>query len=350
MQNQNPLPTPSQDDEIDLFELAAALWNRKWVILIITSIVIALAAVYLMITPKVYEAKVIISETQGANVTQLNVGKAQLGQYAQSVTSPSAFALFQKKLHSRSVAMVYFKEHIEPVYRMNGSVASVNSLLDNNFLKSILVVQPTNKSIYLTVTHQYTDPVLAAEWLNGYLRYVALKTKEELVDSAQSNKALAINEYEKEITSLRTIYSRRLQDKITGLEESFSIAKKLNIQKPADSNLTEKVRSSELDESLLYMRGYEVLRAEIDSLEARKSPDPFIKEIRFIQEKISYLNSVEYDIATLNVVNVDGWAAEPERSIKPKKTLVLILAGLFGGMLGVFVSLILWVISKRKAD
>lgn len=348
MKNQNSLPIQTQEDEIDLFELVASLWYRKWVIVGVTSIVIVLAIVYLVITPNVYEAKVIISETQPVNVTQLNVGEEQLGQYSQSVTSSSAFTLFQKNLQSRSLAMVYFKDHVEPVYRRNGSNASANGLLDNIFLKSISITNPGKKSIYLSVAHRYRDPALAAEWLNGYLRYIEQKTKEELIESAEHNKTLAVKEYEKEIKSLRTVYSHRLQDKIILLEEAYNIAKKLNLQSPVVSNLSEKVLSSSLDESLLYMRGYEVLGAEIDSLKSRELLDPFVSDIRPIQEKISYLDSVEYKLSELDVVNVDAWASEPERSIKPKKALVLVLAGLLGGMLGIFVSLILWVISKRK--
>ncbi len=349
MQNQSVLPIQTQEDEIDLFELAAALWQRKWVVVGVTTLTIALAVAYLLITPKVYEAKVIISETQSVNVTQLNVGEEQLGQYSQSVTSLSVFTLFQKNLQSRSLVMAYFKEHVEPVYRSKGSDASANNLLDNAFLKSISVTKPGKNSVYLSVAHQYTDTALAAQWLNGYLGYIEQKTKEELVTSANHNKALAVKEYEKEITSLRTVYSQRLQDKIILLEEAYKIAKKLNIKKPAMSGLADKMPSNSLDESLLYMRGYEVLRAEIDSLKSRELLDPFIEKIRPIQEKISYLDSVEYELTELEVINVDAWADEPEQSIKPKKALVLILAGLLGGMLGVFVSLIMWAVSKRKA-
>lgn len=338
MENQNSLPIQTQEDEIDLFELVAALWQRKWVVVGVTFIAISLAVAYLFITPKVYEAKVFISETQAVNVAQLNVGKAQLGPYSQSVSPESAYALFQKNLQSRSLALAYFKENVESFYRDNGSTLSTNNLLDNNFLKSITVVKPSKNSIYQTVKYQYTDPVLSAEWLNDYLRFVEQKTKEELVSSAQHNRLQAVNEYEKEIISLRTIYSRRLEDKIIRLSEASKIAKKLNIQKPLVSNVTVKVPSSGLDESLLYMRGYEVLNAEINTLKSRESVDSFIEKIRPIQENISYLDSIEYDIATLGVINVDAWAYEPERSIKPKKALVLFIACLFGGVAGVLIA------------
>lgn len=349
MQNQNSLPVGSQEDEIDLLELATVLWARKWLIVGITSIVILLAIVYLVITPKVYEAKVLISEAQAVNLAQLNVGKDQLGNYAQAVSPESAFQLFQNKLQSRSLAMTFLEKNVEPTYLKMGWVGSSNKLLNDVFLGAIKIVEPSKSGVYLTVTYQYTDPSLTTEWLNGYLRLVEQKTKQELINSALYNKNQAINEYEKEIASLRSVFSQRVKDTIVKLKEASTIAKKLNIQKPASSNLAEKVRSSQLDESLLYMRGYEVLDAEIESLEARELVDPFIAQIRPIQEKISYLNSFEFDESSLSVINVDAWATLPEDSVKPKKALVLVLAGSLGGMFGVFVVLILWMAGKRKA-
>lgn len=336
-----------QDDEIDLFELAAALWRKKWLIIIITLAVIALAVMYLVTTPKIYEAKVLISETQAVNIAQLNVGNAQLGSYAQSISPESAYALFNKKLQSKELALEYFLDNIEPAYLENGDKNATSRSLYEGFVKSISIVG-TVDDIYLTVKYQYTDPDLVARWLNGYLRFVEHKTKQELIDSALHNKAQAINEYQKEITSLRTVYSRRLQDKIVQLEEAYRIAKKLNFQKPVASNITDKIVSNVLDESLLYMRGAEVLHAEIEALKAREILDPFIEKIRPIQEKISYLESVEYDFDKLQVLAVDAWATPPEHSIKPRKLLILIFAGLMGGILGVIVALIILANTKRK--
>lgn len=348
MQNKETLPQQYQDEEIDLFELASVLWDRKWLIIGITLVVIALATTYLVVTPKVYEVKVVVSETQATNLAQLNVGGQQLGGYAQDVSSDFAFALFQKKLDSRSLVMEYFKSNVEPVYRANGASQSANTLLDSVFLKLISVVKPSSQNAYLTVSMQYTDPRLAAEWLNGYLGLIEQKAKEELVESAKKFIALALDEHEQQITALRATYARSLQDKIIRLDEAYKIAKSLDIKRPMASAINGKERSSNLDESLLYIRGADVLGANIESLKSRKKIDPFISDIRPIQESINYLNSISYDVDALEVVNFDEWAYEPERSVKPKKMLVLVLAGLLGGMLGVFVALIQGMLSKRR--
>lgn len=349
MQKLESLSSSSQSDEIDLFELCSVLWSRKLIVIIAALVTIALAVAYLWHTSKVYEAKVYISEAQPADVALLNVGKEQLGQYAESVTSKSVYYLFQKNMGSRALAMLYFKSDVEPVYRDLGVEGTASQLLNNGFLNGIRVVKPGKASEYLTVSYEYVDPKMTFQWLNGYVQFVIMKTEEELVNAAKHSKVLAIDSYKKKMNSLRAIYTQGLQDQIIRLEEALGIAKKLGFKKSAGSNISEKVQSRELDESLMYMRGTEVLQAEIEALKGRSQVDPFISGIRPLQEKINYLESVTYGDALINIVAVDGWAEQPEHSIRPKKSLVLVLAGLLGGMLGVFIALIQWAVSNRKA-
>ncbi|MFD2229725.1 Wzz/FepE/Etk N-terminal domain-containing protein [Alkalimarinus sediminis] len=348
MRDQNNNTQSYQDDEIDLLELISVLWRRKWLIVAITFMAIAIAAAYLLLAPRIYEAKVSISEAQSVDVAQLNAGKEQLGAYAQSVSPESVYALFQKKLKSRSLAMAYFKEHVEPVYREQGFTQSDNFLLDKKFLSAISSSSSNKAGASLVVSHQHNEPALAAEWLNTYLRFIEQQTKNNLIESAVHNKTLAIKEYQQEIVSLRTTYRRSLQDKIVRLEEAFTIAKKLEIKKPQSNAVRQADTESEFDEGVLYLRGYEALGAEIAALKSREVADAFIEKIRPIQEKISYLESIVYDVGLLEVISVDAWAYEPEKSIKPKRGLVLVLAGLLGGMTGLFVSLILSSIAKRR--
>lgn len=334
-----------QGDEIDLFQLVIALWKRKWTIVGITAMVVVLAAVYLVFAPKIYEAQVMIGEVKAADIAQLNVGKEQLGTYAQPVTSESAIVLFRAKLQSKSVASAYFKENIESVFREKGSLLPVNKLSESTFLTSLKLTTQDKSSTYFTVKYQYTDPVLATEWLNGYLRFVEQQTKKELVSSALHNKSQAVKEYESQMASLRVTYSRKLLDRVIMLEEAYRIAKKINVSMPV---FTDSVGSSSLYESLLYMRGFEALNAEIEALKSRKLIDPFVPEIRPIQENVNYLDSVEYDTSTLNIISVDAWATHPARSVEPKKVLVLGLAAAIGGLLSLLVILVLWLFSKKN--
>ena len=71
MQNNNDNP----QDEIDLYELCAAIWQRKWVVCGVTVLFIMVAVFYVALTPKTYQAAVLLSPVQSADVALLNMGK-----------------------------------------------------------------------------------------------------------------------------------------------------------------------------------------------------------------------------------------------------------------------------------
>lgn len=59
-------------DEIDLFELAADLWEQKWLILLITGICTALAAGYALLATPVYQASARFLPPLSMNIAPLN--------------------------------------------------------------------------------------------------------------------------------------------------------------------------------------------------------------------------------------------------------------------------------------
>lgn len=97
----------------------------------------------------------------------------------------------------------------------------------------------------------------------------------------------------------------------------------------------------------LYYLGYRLLEAERKALDERRSNDPFINGLRDLQEKVSLLTSYNISIEDFATVRLDQAASVGEK-IKPKKSLILAVAGVLGLMLGVFVALIKIAVAKRK--
>jgi len=101
----------------------------------------------------------------------------------------------------------------------------------------------------------------------------------------------------------------------------------------------------------LYLTGYLALEKEIEVIEARKSPEPFIPQLEFIEDlKLQLLQDQ-------TLIRADELLAitpiRPERFVaahydlasmvyksKTKSLLVRVLAVVLGGMLGIFVLLI----------
>lgn len=99
-----------------------------------------------------------------------------------------------------------------------------------------------------------------------------------------------------------------------------------------------------------YMRGSKAIDAELSVLKNRQKDDPFIAGLRDIQEQVEYLKSIKIDPELVKVVRVDQSAQVPTSPIKPNKKLIVAVALVLGGMLGVFIALIRSAIKKRRAQ
>ena len=192
-----------------------------------------------------------------------------------------------------------------------------------------------------------------------------------------------------ELDALREELKVRRQNRIMQLDEAISIAKSLGIKKPATpSSLANETRTSgsvirtevNSQQNPLYFMGTDALNAERDALlaresddftsgriveintalkllehnrqievlQARENEDLFLTELAENRKEISRLKGLEVNMDSLNLVRIDQSAIEPISPIKPKKSLIVAVGFVLGGMLGVFAALIRSMIRKRK--
>ena len=185
-----------------------------------------------------------------------------------------------------------------------------------------------------------------------------------------------------ELNALRQQLKTRRDNRINQLNEAIRIATSLGITKPttpsslgaaqvtgSGSVIRTEVNNQQIP---LYFMGSEALEAERKALSARRSDDftePRIAEIArelkllehnrkievlsgrenedlFLEnlagwrEEASRLRALHFDTEALKLVAIDQAAVEPTRPIKPKKAMIVALALVLGGMLGLFIALV----------
>ena len=185
-----------------------------------------------------------------------------------------------------------------------------------------------------------------------------------------------------ELGALRTQLKTRRENRIAQLGEAIRIADALGIRKPTTpSALGQEQRSTQGNtvrtevnnqQIPLYFMGTDALEAERKTLQQRKSDDfteprigEILKELQLLEnnrqievlklrenedlfltdlaklrEEESRLRNLKVDFDSLRLVTIDQRAIEPSKPIKPKKTLILALGLVLGGMLGVFIALV----------
>lgn len=185
-----------------------------------------------------------------------------------------------------------------------------------------------------------------------------------------------------ELAALRQQLKTRRDNRINQLNEAMRIANSLGITKPSTpsslgaaeitgqgSVIRTEVNNQQIP---LYFMGSDALEAErkallarrsddftepriaqiarelkllehnrqIETLNSRENEDLFLEGLAGWREEAARLRALHLDTDALKLVTVDQNAVEPTRPIKPKKALIVALALVLGGMLGLFIALV----------
>ena len=372
MEQKSTVALSQQDinDEIDLFELWEGLVQEKLTILISFLTVVAVAVVYAFAVTPVYKATTYLLPPKLEEVIPMNVLAEAVSDDSPSTvntvntlnSAESVFALYQSNLKSRQTLKAIFEAYglaqiYEPEIEQLSGLERVKaeSKAFNQFMHDFSVAQEDKKILNLGLSAQLALPltdVQVAEILNAIVQKAEQRTIYYITQQLQSEKRAREQLIEQKIASARQVEQSRRLDRIAQLDEAIKITKALNLSKPVSSGPTLNINNlnkTGQDEGIaLYLLGSDLLEAERNVLAQRKNDDAFIANLRGWQESLQLLKSLKIEPEKFGVMQVDQAALFAEK-VKPKKGLILAVAGVLGLMLGVFVALIRRAIKNRKA-
>ena len=339
-----------RDDEIDLVELLHGLWTQKWLIVLVTLMVTAGAASYAFLSKPVYESRVAVLPPSLSEVAGFNQGRDE-SDGLKPFSVSDVYAVFARNLRAEETRRQFFREVYLPSLDQDQRAGSQDRLY-KEFASELRVSVP-NKSqpeLYSVVVERH-DPVQAANWAKRYIDLAARESLDEMLKNAQRELAVRARNIERQIESRRETAKTRREDRIIQLQEALKVAEAIGLDNPPV--ITGRVAndgelSAFMDGSLMYMRGSKALRAEMQVLEARESDDPFIPELRDLEEKHELYAGVKLDPERVAVFRQDGEVEQSDAPIKPQKALILVLGAVLGGMLGLVIALIRLMYKKRS--
>ncbi len=189
------------------------------------------------------------------------------------------------------------------------------------------------------------EPESLNVWLTGFIDFVDGYTIKNVTDAILAKQHRRQVQLQNQIEGLRNIAKSRRRDRITRLEESAAIAEQLGLsgdleylypysQKRAKANLVIVIGK----ESPKYLRGSRALLAEARTLKKRKSDDPFIEDLRSLQEKLFFLEKLQIvPRSEVHALRIDQRAMTIEDPIKPNRILIIALGFLVSLFFGFFV-------------
>ncbi|MCV9919504.1 Wzz/FepE/Etk N-terminal domain-containing protein [Pseudomonas sp. BT-42-2] len=337
------------DDEIDLFELVEGLWKQKVLIILTTVIVTAAAVAYALLATPIYEAKVFVQPPSQNDVAQLNYGRG--GDSGLSMLGvKDVYEIYLRHLQSESLRREFFRSIYLPSLpedERKGSQDVLYGRFENVLAVSVAAKDTPSRFV---VRANGPDPQQAAEWVVRYVEMAGQRGVREVIKDVKADATIKANNLEQRISAARESARKQREDQIAQLTEALRVAKSIGLEKPPiiSNNLSREV-SAGMDGALTYMRGSKAIEAEINNLRTRGSDDPFVHNLRQQEEAAAFYRGLDIGQGVVQVFRQDGAIELPDKPIKPRRLIIVLLGSLAGGVLGVGLALILHLRSKVKA-
>lgn len=346
------------DDEIDLRELFAALWQGKFTIIACT-VVFALAAVaHALMAQEWWSSK---AEVTIPNVTNVAAFQQQVNQYQPIFKSMSETEnkevvqnkqltdladrerIFQRfiSLFNATQTKLAFFNHNEEFQRIKASFDAEDATMEENDLAGRRFYQNWLERFNIERDKQTETVVLSAQSITPNSSYTLLTAYIEFVNqklNAQLNQDLAAvvrietQSLQQQKKSLNAQAQTALKQETERTQHALTIAKAANVNAPLQS----------LGEQDLFpiQMGASAIEAKLNVLKSLKDPSVLEPQLSPLMAKLDTLNTIERSDVQVQPYSVLENPATPLSRDKPKRALIAVLGTLLGGMLGVAIVLV----------
>ncbi|EGR2123074.1 LPS chain length-determining protein [Vibrio cholerae] len=353
------------NDEIDLKELFAALWQGKWLIIMTTLFCSVIAIGYALTAQEWWSAKATVSQPQLQGITSYQQAVKRY-QPLFDVYQEDGSIIVSETLDSLIDPEVIFKRFIQE-FNANGTkrrfmqtnptfltlqkqmLAQANDpevmqkLYEEWFDRIQASAVDKNSNDIFTLSFQSVNKTSSLTLLSHYIQFVNQTLNQQLNANLISTLAAKYGELTQQEKNLQQQAQLRLQVELERTQYALNIAEAADIKQPVQ-NLGEQ-------DIFAINIGSRALKAKVDALKSIKDLSVFEPRLAILQSKLS-----QFDLETLSAetkwsVNGFYYLDQPEQPItldKPKRALIVVLGSLLGGMLGVAVVLVRFAFRREE--
>jgi uncharacterized protein involved in exopolysaccharide biosynthesis len=223
---------PAADEEFDLFELWDTLWRGRWVIIGITGLVAALALAYVMLAPAWYRAEVTLMPATARSTQALPgslAGLTGLASLAGISIGGGGTAEPLAVLGSNGFTRDFIEQHkLLPVLLADEwdavrgrwkaedpahwpDVRDAVKLFDEDIRR----IQEDKRTGKVTLSIEWTDPVVAADWANALVDSLNGRMRKRALQEAETNLAYLQKELATtDVVTLQHSAGRLMEDEL----------------------------------------------------------------------------------------------------------------------------------------
>jgi len=365
-------------DEIDLLQLIETIWDGKWRIIAITAACVLGVFGFQVLAPA--PSFVATTEIKPISSKEADAYASLNSLEFYNVTGENLLTLYNERLAQPDTLTKIFKE-LELLDREGFDSESEYDFALRALAGEVTLLPPVNaegkergeQRRNWTLSFEYTD---RDKWLSALQQLHEIATKEVLeinnsrfetkLSTQRLQRSFELEDISTQITNVLTDYDRKTSDRLAFLSEQALIARKIGVAKNTIEAQTFSaqngvVASVETDTSF-YLRGYEAIEIEIELISSRKDKRAFASGLLELEQKKRALEQdktlqrAEELFAKTPLGNPGEFSAAilaleaTHFEHKSKPALMLALAVVVGGMIGVVYVLIANAMRGRREE
>ena len=325
------------NDEIDLSELIVLLWKKKFLILLATLIFGSIGLLYAMVSPEQWTANATIYQPKQRDTLALDRLRTELNMQGLSGTKNNKSIYNDFLLEFKSYNNI--SDYLQTTTQFREYVAANNlSELERQRLlrtwSEWMKLAPEDKKseqpgIRLSFSFFNKEDTLSI--LTKYIEYIVELQSREQLEILEDSRNSQLSTLSLQIRLKTEDAQRKLAREIEGIEYSMSIATAAGVNKPLEN--------FNYGDRFPITLGKDALARKLSILKSLKIEE-YIPDIMELNVKLARLKNINLGVLKLSPFSYLDTPSQPLRRDKPKRPLIVILAAMLGGMLGIAMVLI----------
>lgn len=363
MSNQEPTLTPSNADfpqgwvssrpshYIDVRALLLELWRSKLQVLCVAGLFAVAGIAYALLAPQVWISQAEIKKPTLKEVESLELN---INQLMNALVPANAFSSFEKKAIYDDFVNNFNSFNNKRQFLMAqgylDAEATKNDITDERGKRLLLkkltegidARSPDKLSEEVTLSFAAESADEAKSRLEKYIAFIQqqeINAKGKELNTIWQNR---IKTLQSQYESARADTLKQLQDDILRTEYSLRISQAAGIETP--------VQNLQNQDSFAIDLGARALAEKLKVLKEIKNPEFMNPNISDLRLQLSSLQAIKLEALPFQSFAYQASPSEPLSRDKPKRPLVVVLATLLGGMLGVGIVVIQHAIKGQKAS
>ncbi|MEV3818315.1 Wzz/FepE/Etk N-terminal domain-containing protein [Aeromonas salmonicida] len=324
-------------DEIDLRELILVLWRQKLLILLVAGVFAIAGIAYALLAPQTWSANAVIQAPENKDLLPMLrvASQAKLMGVTGFPDKSTLYNEFVREFNAYENRREFLKS--SELFKNYVATAQLDEKGQRRWIRdwakfiSAEVVDKKGERPGVTLTVSADTSGNALKMLESYIRFISTKQQQRLVSELADQQSIKLDVLMANLKLTTEDAERALKREISGTALTISIAKAAGVSQPlANYNNGERFPIT------LGTKGLEEKMKVLKTIDL----DTYQPKLVDLQTRIERLKRVKLDDISFRSFSYLDAPEEPLSRDKPKRPLIVLLATLLGGMLGVGIVLL----------